>query len=29
LLFCELMLLADFGEPLFPIAFVRERVGIC
>lgn len=24
----ELVLLADFGESFFPIAFVRERVGI-
>jgi hypothetical protein len=24
----ELMLFADFGEPLFPIALVRERVRI-
>ncbi len=26
--FYELVLLADFGEPFFPIAFMRERVGI-
>ncbi len=26
--FCKLMLLADFCEPFFPIAFMRERVGI-
>ena len=24
----ELSLLADFGEALFPIALVRERVGV-